>query len=220
MITQEYNFLRCDYSLEDTTEYLREVIRKKYTEADVSQIFEAFTLAGYEHRGQYRADGLPFIIHPMRVALMLVHFDRNITSKVFIAALLHDTLEDTDLSESVIEGKFGKYVAKLVQSVTIRYETQDFRDKKAAKLQKWRELILSSHEARTVKTFEDLDNMICWKTIQAGCPEYKKIPRWLEEAREMSLPLAHATNAQAYLLMQKEYEYYVERGYTSQPITL
>jgi GTP diphosphokinase / guanosine-3',5'-bis(diphosphate) 3'-diphosphatase len=219
-MTQEYDFLRCDHDLYDTTEYLREVIRKKYTEADVSHVFEAFTLAEYAHRGQYRADGLPFIIHPMRVALMLVHFDRNITSKMFIAALLHDTLEDTDLYESVIEEKFGKYVAKLVRSVTIRYETQDFRDKQAAKLQKWRELMLSSHEARTIKIFEDLDNMIYWKTIPVGCPEYKKIPRWLEETQKTSLPLAYATNTEAYLLMQKEYEYYVECGFTSQPISL
>ena len=78
----------------------------------------------------------------------------------------------------------------------------------------------ASHEVRAIKIFEDLDNMICWKTIPPKNPVQKKIPRWLEEAREMSLPLAHATNLQAYNIMQQEYKYYVAQDYAAQPIIL
>lgn len=219
MITQEYDFSLCNYTIEATEEFLRATVRSRYNEIDASQIFEALSLAYLAHDAQLRCDNVPFIIHPMRVALMLVKYDRSIISKVFIAALLHDTLEDTWLKSFEIEEKFGKYVAKLVQAVTRRHDTKNLQEKREAKLQHWQEIMQGSHEVRIIKTFEDLDNIICWKAIPQEGPDQKKIPRWLEETREMSLPLAHATNMQAHKLMQLEYSYYVKQGYGDQPIT-
>src|SRR5205085_1163506 len=109
--------------------------------------------------------------------------------------------------------KFDKYVAKLVKSVTNHYETKSLEDKMLAKRQNWEEAMQASHEVRAIKTFEALDNMICWKVIPEGSLCRKKFPRWLEQAREMSLPLAHATNMQAYHLMRQEYVHYVEQGF-------
>jgi (p)ppGpp synthase/HD superfamily hydrolase len=215
------DFFRCDYIVDDITKHLHEIVKSKYNHAETLQIFEALALARSAHEMQFRGDNIPFIIHPMRVALMLVQFDRNITSKVFIAALLHDVLEDTNVTNSAIEEQFGKYVAKLVQSVTKHHKkTEDLQEKRVAKRQNWEEIILEDHEVRAIKTFEDLDNMIAWKAIPPKNPVQQKIPRWLEEAREMSLPLAHATNLQAYRIMQQEYSYYVAQSYAAQPITL
>src|SRR5947207_2325392 len=217
----DIDFYRCDYTLDDITEYLHEVVKNKYNKTDALHIFEALALARYAHRKQFRSDNIPFIIHPMRVALMLVHFDRNITSKVFIAALLHDVLEDTSITEQEIEEKFGKYVARLVQSVTRHHKkTEGLQEKRADKRQNWEEIILDDHEVRAIKTFEDLDNMICWRTIPPKNPVQKKIPRWLEEVREMSLPLAHATNLQAYKIMRQEYKYHVAQDYAARSIVL
>jgi guanosine-3',5'-bis(diphosphate) 3'-pyrophosphohydrolase len=218
-LTQEYDFLRCDYSREATEKYLREIVRRKYNDVDLTQIFDALALADQAHGTQLRYDGVPFIIHPMRVALLLLWFDRNITCKVFIADLLHDTLEKTHLQSFEIEAKFDMYVTKLVQSVTRHDSTQNLQENRLAKLQNWREILLNSHEVRAIKTFEDLDNIICWKAIPERSPCHKKIHRWLDEARELSLPLARATNIQAYHLMCQEYMYYVKRGYGDQPIT-
>lgn len=214
------DFFRCDYNLDDLTEYLYEIVENKYNKTEAHQIFEAFTLARSAHKIQFRGDNIPFIIHPMRVALMLVQYDRNITSKVFIAALLHDVLEDTSLKIPAIEEQFGKYVARLVQTVTRHYKTGELQEKRVAKRQNWEEIILEDHEVRAIKTFEDLDNMITWKAIPPQSLVQQKIPRWLEEAREMSIPLAHATNLQAYKIMQQEYLYYVAQGYAAQPTTL
>ena len=61
------------------------------------------------------------------------------------------------------------------------------------------------HEIRAIKTFDALDNMMCWKSIPQEKIARKKIPRWLKEAKEMSLPLARATNIHAYNLMQELY---------------
>ena len=215
-----YDFLRYDYTLTDTEDYLQKVVQRKYDTANAHRIFEALVLACDAHAEQFRANHVPYVIHPMRVALMLVNFDGSTTSKVFIAALLHDTLEDKHLTSGEIE-KFGKYVVKLVQSVTIPYEdTAKFDVKRKMKREKWQEIMLGSHEARAIKTFEDLDNMIGWKTIPEGDPLRNKIPRWLDEARELSLPLAHATNMKAYELMQRECAYYAEQGYANQQITI
>ena len=216
----DIDFYRSDYTLDDITDYLHEIVKNKYKNTDVLRIFEALDLARYAHRKQFRSDNVPFVIHPMRVALMLVHFDRNTTSKVFIAALLHDILEDTNVESSVIEEKFGKYVVKLVQSVTRLHKTEDLQKKQEAKRQNWEDIILGDHEVRAIKTCEDLDNMICWKTIPLQNPIQNKIPRWLKEAQEMSLPLAYATNLQVYKIMQQECLNYVAQNYGTQPITI
>jgi GTP pyrophosphokinase len=220
MITQEYDFARCDSTVEETEAYLHEIVKGKYDKANADVIFEALNMAHHAHDKQNRCNNIPYIVHPMRVALMIVKFEKSITSKVFIAALLHDTLEKTCLTNDEIEQTFGRYVLKLVQSITRRHETKSLEDKMLAKRQNWEEVIQASHEVRAIKTFEDLDNMICWKVIPEGSSCRKKFPRWLEEAREMSLPLAHVTNMRAYNLMHQEYAHYVEQGFADQPITL
>jgi GTP pyrophosphokinase len=220
MVKHEYDFLNCDYTVEETEMYLREVAKSKYSDTNASQIFEALALAHHVHDTQVRCNNAPYIVHPMRVALMIVKFEKSITSKVFIAALLHDTLEKTCLTNDEIEHTFGRYVLKLVQTITRRHETKSLEDKMLAKRQNWEEVLQASHEVRAIKIFEDLDNMICWKVIPEGSPCIKKLPRWLEEAREMSLPLAHVTNMHAYNLMHQEYTQYVEQGFADQPITL
>ena len=177
------SLFRCDCSIYEITANLNEIVKNKYRDTDALQIFEALELARSAHNKQFRNDTVPFIIHPMRVALMLIYFDRNITSKVFIAALLHDVLEDTSVTKLMVEEKFGNYVAKLVQAVTRRHKREGLQEKREAKRQNWEEIILDDHEVRAIKTFEDLDNMLCWKTIPPTSPAQKKIPRWLEEAQ-------------------------------------
>lgn len=220
MITQDYDFFQCTYTLETTQRYLEEIVCLNYSEVERTEIFKGLALAQEVHKVQVRCDNLPFIIHPMRVALMLTRFDGKIASKVFIAALLHDTIEDTYLSYREIEDLFGLYVAKLVSYVSRRHDTKSLQEKCEAKIQNWRQVMLNSHEVRAIKTFEDLDNIICWKAIPRDSIDQKKIPRWLTEAHELSLPLARATNLQVYRIMQQEIAYYDRLGYGLQPITL
>src|SRR5437870_3896292 len=110
----KYNVLHCAYTVEETEEYLRKLVNKKYSAEQVQQILRALKMAYSAHTNQIRSNGEPYILHPMRVALMLVEFDQDIISKVFIAALLHDTVEKTEVTPSQIEDQFGRYVAKLV----------------------------------------------------------------------------------------------------------
>jgi GTP diphosphokinase / guanosine-3',5'-bis(diphosphate) 3'-diphosphatase len=210
----EYNIFCCDYTVEKTKEYLSTVVNEKYSQEQVRRILEALNMAHCAHKGQCRCNSAPYIIHPMRVALMLLKFDKNTISKVFIAALLHDTVEKTDLTLSEIEGQFGAYVTKLVRSVTRKHdEKQSPPEKSEAKCQNWLEVISGSHEVRMIKACEDLDNMICWKSIPESAPCQKKVQRWLNEAEKMSLPLARTTNSEVYNVMCQEYECCVEHGF-------
>ncbi len=210
----EYNILYCDYTVEKTEEYLRTIVKEKYAQEYVRQILEALNMARCAHKDQLRCNGAPYIIHPMRVALMVLKFDKDSISKVFIGALLHDTVEKTNITLSEIEERFGSYVAKLVRSVTRKHdERQSPQEKAASKHQNWLEVISDSHEVRMIKVCEDLDNMICWKSIPESDPGWEKIPRWLREAEKMSLPLAHMTNLEVHRVMRQEYEYYVEHGF-------
>jgi (p)ppGpp synthase/HD superfamily hydrolase len=220
MITQEYDFLKCDYTLEETEDYLYEVARSHKANLEITKIFKALDFAKEAHKSQNRCNKLPFIIHPMRVALMLVRYDRNVTTDVFIAALLHDILENTCLTYVQIEDNFDRYVAKLVQAVSMPHDIKNLQEKCEAKIKLWQKIMLNSHEARAIKTFEDLDNILCWKTIPNDNTERNKIPLWLKEAHEMSLLLAHVTNLQAHELMQQELMYYDSPGYSNQAITI
>jgi GTP diphosphokinase / guanosine-3',5'-bis(diphosphate) 3'-diphosphatase len=210
----DYDILCCDYTAEKTEEYLSTVVKEKYSQERLQQIFEALKIARCVHKDQLRCNGAPYIIHPMRVALMLLKFDKNTISKVFMAALLHDTVEKTDITPFEIEEQFGMYVAKLVRSVTRKHdERQSPQEKTEAKCHNWLEVMSGSHDVRMIKACEDLDNMICWKSIPESDPGRKKMQRWLIEAEKMSLPLAHITNSEVYNVMRQEYEYYVEHGF-------
>jgi GTP diphosphokinase / guanosine-3',5'-bis(diphosphate) 3'-diphosphatase len=216
----KYNILCCDHTVKQTEGYLRAIVKEQYSQDQVQQILEALNMAQHAHEDQLRCNNDPYIIHPMRVALMLLKFDSNTISKVFIAALLHDTVEKTSITPSEIESHFGWYVAKLVRSVSRKhYEDQSPQEKTEAKYQNWVKVISSSHDVRMIKICEDLDNMICWKSIPESDSGWGRIPRWMSEAETMSLRLAHITNAEVYSVMCQEYDYYVKHGFVHHSAT-
>lgn len=75
--------------------------------------------AAKAHKGQERKSGGPYVLHPIRVAQLLVDLDdSHIDVTTICAALLHDVLEDTDLAASQIDKQFGRDVTSLVQALT------------------------------------------------------------------------------------------------------
>ncbi len=80
------------------------------------KILDAYAFAEKAHEGIVRKSGEPYIIHPISVAQILI--DNNMDYSTIIAALLHDVVEDTEISLKEIEKQFGKTVAKLVDGVT------------------------------------------------------------------------------------------------------
>ncbi|MCX7609898.1 MAG: bifunctional (p)ppGpp synthetase/guanosine-3',5'-bis(diphosphate) 3'-pyrophosphohydrolase [Anaerolineales bacterium] len=100
----------------ETIEELLSLLPETYSAADRELIQRAYQIAEKAHAGQMRASGEPYITHCVAVAGILANY--SMPAEVIIASLLHDTLEDTDLSIDVLRNEFGETVANLVQGVT------------------------------------------------------------------------------------------------------
>ncbi len=86
-------------------------------EEDLQMVNRAYQYASFLHRNQYRKSGESYIVHPLSVALILTTFARA-DMHTICAALLHDTLEDTDCTKEDILNNFGEEICTLVEGVT------------------------------------------------------------------------------------------------------
>lgn len=91
-------------------------IRRYHPSTDVSLIEKAYRLASEAHGDQCRKSGEPYIIHPLWVAIILA--DLEMDKETIAAGMLHDVVEDTEISEEGIRKEFGDEVALLVDGVT------------------------------------------------------------------------------------------------------
>ena len=87
---------------------------------DFVQLLDAIIFAADKHQGQVRkdADHSPYITHPLAVARIIAEIGRIADNQVFIAAILHDTIEDTDATEEEIRLHFGEEILQIVLEVT------------------------------------------------------------------------------------------------------
>jgi len=83
---------------------------------EIERVSEAIILAINAHDGTYRGDGVPYVVHPIRIALHAASLGLSI--KTILAALLHDVVEDTDTSIEEIYSQFGQEVGDMVKSLT------------------------------------------------------------------------------------------------------
>ncbi|MDH4235494.1 MAG: HD domain-containing protein, partial [Gallionella sp.] len=94
---------------------------------DIEQVRVAIEFSRAAHQGQTRQSGDPYISHPIAVARVLTRL--HIDAQAIIAALLHDVVEDTDITSEQIAEKFGKPVAVLVEGLSkldrIQFETRE-----------------------------------------------------------------------------------------------
>jgi GTP pyrophosphokinase len=89
---------------------------KKYSAKDIKRLEQAIEYAAKAHRGQARKTGESYVTHPLTVASYLIDWGLDIDS--IIAGVLHDTVEDTDVSLADVEQEFGHEVAAMVDGVT------------------------------------------------------------------------------------------------------
>lgn len=97
-------------------EQLIRTVRAANPRADISLVERAYEVAERAHRGQKRRSGEDYISHPVAVAQILA--DLGVTPVVIAAALLHDTVEDTEYSLDELNRDFGPEIAMLVDGVT------------------------------------------------------------------------------------------------------
>ncbi len=99
-----------------TYEELIDLMKNNGRVYDFDVIDRAYNLAKNAHKSQKRVSGLDYIFHPISEAYILA--DLGMDTQCIAAALLHDVIEDTDVTKEEIEEKFGEEVANLVDGVT------------------------------------------------------------------------------------------------------
>lgn len=122
-----------------TIEDLLEKI-SSYSKEEKEKIMKAYNYAKYLHEGQYRQSGEEYIIHPLSVAYILAEMHAD--SDTICAGLLHDTLEDTNVTKEEIKENFGLDVANLVDGVT-KISKMNFSSKQEQNLANTRKIITS-----------------------------------------------------------------------------
>ena len=204
-----------NHELEALEHFFSTYVSLHFSATDAATLLSCVALIKRSHAGQVRSDGVAYVTHPLRVALLIGLYECH-DRDVLLAALLHDTLEDTDLLPEEIQNLYGEYVLDLVLAVTNPtsvYTDADHR--RNEKTRKWEKTMQAPQNVRVIKTFDGLDNLIALKFIPLDQPHYQKIPRWLMQAKEMKLPLAKITNQAAYDLMLQEISDYEKHGFVA-----
>src|SRR5688572_32862018 len=151
----------------------------------VGQVRRAYEVGAQAHEGQTRKSGEAYITHPVAVAAILAEL--RMDGETLCAAILHDTLEDTQLSRKAIVAQFGEPVAELVDGVT-KLDKIQFRDRQEAVAESFRKMMLAmSRDLRVIliKLADRLHNM---RTLDAMAADARR--RIARETLEIYAPIA------------------------------
>ncbi|MBB6677656.1 RelA/SpoT family protein [Cohnella lubricantis] len=155
-------------------------------EQDLARIREAYEYAEEAHRGQLRKSGEPYILHPLAVAEILVNMQMDVVT--VMAALLHDVVEDTNVTVDDVREKFGETIAGLVDGLT-KLEKIHFRSKEEQQNENYRKMFLAmANDIRVIliKLSDRLHNM---RTLKFQSEESQR--RIAHETLEIYCPIAH-----------------------------
>ena len=163
-----------------------ELVHANRPQDDLNLIRWAWIFCVQHHSGQKRASGEPYIIHPLEVAMVLAEWKMDSTA--IAAGLLHDAVEDTDVTPQDIAKRFGDQVAHIVEGVTkldkIKFANRE--DHQAENIRKMLLAMVTDVRVVIIKLADRLHNM---RTLEHLKPE--KQQRIARETLEVYAPLAH-----------------------------
>lgn len=158
--------------------------------SDRELVRHAFEFAKKAHAGQKRADGQPYIVHPVAAAKMLANW--KLDSTAIAACLLHDVLEDTAVTETEMEKEFGKEVTFLVKAVTklsgLTFQGESDKTKQNLKAHSLRKMFFAMAEDIRVILIKLADRYNNMTTIGEKAPEARQ--RISLETLEIYAPIA------------------------------
>ena len=160
--------------------------RSRRPKFDGKIVEQAYEIAEAAHAGQMRKSGDPFITHPVGVAHVLAHLGMDETT--IAAALLHDAVEDTDLSLAEVEKTMGFEVASLIDGVT-KLDKIRFRSPEQSRAENLRKMIVATANDVRVLLIKIADRLHNMRTLAPlGADRRELIAR---ETLEIYAPLAH-----------------------------
>ena len=152
-------------------------IRLYHPTTDLSMVAKAYQVASDAHNGQLRQSGEPYIIHPLKVAIILA--DLELDLETIEAGLLHDVVEDTKVSKEDIVQQFGAEVAALVDGVTKLKTLTYTTSKEEIQAENYRKMFMAMAKDIRVILIKLADRLHNLQTL-----EYKSKEKQLEKARE------------------------------------
>ncbi len=165
-------------------EPLFRTVRANHPKADLALLEHAYDVAEKHHRGQVRKSGDPYITHPLAVTTILA--DIGMTEPTLVAALLHDTVEDTPYTLAELRSDFGDEVTLLVDGVTKLDKVKYGETAQAETIRKM--IVAMSKDIRVlvIKLADRLHNMRTLRYVKQETQESKS-----RETLEIYAPLAH-----------------------------
>jgi GTP pyrophosphokinase len=166
-------------------------MRAHYPDADQEPVVRAYLVAQRSHAGQFRKSGVPFITHPIAVAQIIAEY--GLDGDTIAAALLHDTVEDTDLSLKDVEAAFGRDVALITDGVT-KLDRITFQTREEAQAATIRKMVVAMAKDVRVLIIKLADRLHNLRTIDS-LPSEKQQEK-ARETLEIYAPLAHRLGVQ------------------------
>lgn len=176
--------------LPDAMGHVAEAHRAHHPDADLAVLHKAYVLAEASHRGQYRKSGDPYITHPLAVTLILAELGAETTT--LTASLLHDTVEDTEVTLDQVRAEFGDEVCYLVDGVT-KLEKVDYGA--AAEPETFRKMLVATGNDVRVMSIKLADRLHNMRTLGVMRPD--KQARIAKVTRDVLIPLAERLGVQA-----------------------
>ena len=176
--------------LPDAIGHVADAHRAHYPDADLEPLRRAYVLAESSHRGQMRKSGEPYITHPLAVTLILAELGAETTT--LTASLLHDTVEDTEVTLDQVREEFGDEVCYLVDGVT-KLEKVDYGA--AAEPETFRKMLVATGNDVRVMSIKLADRLHNMRTLGVMRPE--KQARIAKVTRDVLIPLAERLGVQA-----------------------
>ncbi len=173
---------------------LKERLQKEkgFTKAEIAEVDKAFVLAEDVHSAQLRYSGQPYIIHPIAVANILVDFGMD--AQCVEAALLHDTVEDTDVTLEQLQREFGNEVAALVDGVT-KLGKVPLATKEEFQAENIRKMLLAMYKDIRVIIIKLADRLHNMRTLDYMAPQKRRDIAL--ETLEIYAPIAHRLGIRA-----------------------
>jgi GTP diphosphokinase / guanosine-3',5'-bis(diphosphate) 3'-diphosphatase len=154
--------------------------------ADTAVVEKAYEFAAFIHRDHKRLSGDPYITHPIAVANFLADLEQD--PKTIAASLLHDVVEDGDVTKEQLAEKFGAEIAKLVEGVT-KLSQFSFAGREERQAENFRKMFVAMGEDFRIIIIKLADRLHNMQTLQYLSPE-RQIATAIE-TRDIFAPLAH-----------------------------
>ena len=156
-----------------------------YPDADFAMLRKAYTFAEKAHTGQKRSSGEDYIIHPINVAATLIRL--NMDMDTIIAGLLHDVVEDCNVTPAEIEKEFTHSIAELVVGLT-KISKIKFKSKEESQIENFRKMVVAMAKDLRVIIVKLSDRMHNMRTLQYVSDERQK--KIAQETLDIYVPLA------------------------------